>query len=137
MIFLNSFNKSVNLSQPRYGTFALQRAPQKSTTFNGWAEAIFLAIINIIAISCNISVSYVEGGREKYVEKIKISVRPPRRPCKWQLTQLLYSIGSFRNDDGDGNQDVKKAIGLLRKTQLCTCITLFCTFLHPPCTTTT
>ena len=25
-------------------------------------------------------------------------------------------IGSFSNDDGDGNQDVKKAIGLLRKT---------------------
>ena len=26
------------------------------------------------------------------------------------------AIGSFSNDDGDGNQDVKKAIGLLRKT---------------------
>ena len=26
------------------------------------------------------------------------------------------SIGSFSNDDGDGNKDVKKAIGLLRKT---------------------
>ena len=25
-------------------------------------------------------------------------------------------VGSFSNDDGDGNQDVKKAIGLLRKT---------------------
>ena len=25
-------------------------------------------------------------------------------------------IGSFINDDGDGYQDVKKAIGLLRKT---------------------
>ena len=25
-------------------------------------------------------------------------------------------LGSFSNDDGDGNQDVKKAIGLLRKT---------------------
>ena len=24
--------------------------------------------------------------------------------------------GSFSNDDGDGNEDVKKAIGLLRKT---------------------
>ena len=29
----------------------------------------------------------------------------------------LYNIlGSFSNDDGDGNEDVKKAIGLLRKT---------------------
>ena len=27
-----------------------------------------------------------------------------------------HQIGSFSNDDGDGNQDVKKAIGLLRKT---------------------
>ena len=25
-------------------------------------------------------------------------------------------LGSFSKDDGDGNQDVKKAIGLLRKT---------------------
>ena len=25
-------------------------------------------------------------------------------------------LGSFSNDDSDGNQDVKKAIGLLRKT---------------------
>ena len=25
-------------------------------------------------------------------------------------------MGSFSNDDGDSNQDVKKAIGLLRKT---------------------
>ena len=28
----------------------------------------------------------------------------------------MHVIGSFGNDDGDGNQDVKKAIGLLRKT---------------------
>ena len=27
-----------------------------------------------------------------------------------------WSLGSLSNDDGDGNQDVKKAIGLLRKT---------------------
>ena len=27
-----------------------------------------------------------------------------------------WSLGSLNNDDGDGNQDVKKAIGLLRKT---------------------
>ena len=29
---------------------------------------------------------------------------------------MLYILGSFSNDDGDGNEDVKKAIGLLRKT---------------------
>ena len=26
-------------------------------------------------------------------------------------------LGSFSNDDGDGNEDVKKVIGLLRKTE--------------------
>ena len=30
--------------------------------------------------------------------------------CKYKI------IGSFSNDDSDGNQDVKKALGLLRKT---------------------
>ena len=29
---------------------------------------------------------------------------------------MRESLGSFSNDDGDGNQDIKKAIGLLRKT---------------------
>ena len=29
---------------------------------------------------------------------------------------LLKALGSFSNDDGDGKQDVKKAVGLLRKT---------------------
>ena len=28
----------------------------------------------------------------------------------------MMILGSFSNDDGDGNEDVKKAIGLLRKT---------------------
>ena len=33
-------------------------------------------------------------------------------------TVSLLSLGSFTNDDGDGdgNEDVKKAVGLLRKT---------------------
>ena len=48
-----------------------------------------------------------------------------------------HQKGSFSNDDGDSNQDVKKAIGLLRKTTSLHVITLFCTFLHRPCTTTT
>ena len=29
---------------------------------------------------------------------------------------LSVILGSFSNDDGDGNEDVKEAIGLLRKT---------------------
>ena len=33
----------------------------------------------------------------------------------WWMLQN-QTIGSFGNDDGDGNQDVKKAIVLLRKT---------------------
>ena len=49
------------------------------------------------------------------------------------------AIGGLSNDDGDVNENVKKAIGFssLAKQQLCTCITLFCTFLCSRCTTTT
>ena len=32
------------------------------------------------------------------------------------LTCTVTSLGSFSNDDSDGNQDVKEALGLLRKT---------------------
>ena len=39
-------------------------------------------------------------------------------------------IGSFSNDE-----NVKKTIGFSAKHQLCTCITLFCTFLCRLCTT--
>ena len=45
-------------------------------------------------------------------------------------------IGSFSNDEGDGNEDVKKAIGLLRKTTTLHVHHAFCTFLYRPCTTT-
>ena len=50
------------------------------------------------------------------------------------LLQLFRSIdaslGSLSNDHGDVNKNVTKATGLIRlaKQQLCTCITLFCTF---------
>ena len=44
-------------------------------------------------------------------------------------------VGSFSNDDGDGKEDVKKAIGLLRKTT--TLHVQLCTFHYRPCTTTT
>jgi len=41
-------------------------------------------------------------------------------------------LGSVSNDDGNGNEEAKKAIGLasMAKQQLCTCITLFCAFLY-------
>ena len=36
---------------------------------------------------------------------------PPSLPRKGP-----FELGSFSNEDGDGNQDVKKAIGLISKT---------------------
>ena len=49
-------------------------------------------------------------------------------------------IGNLSNDDGDVNENVKKALNMFRllKQQLCRCIvTLFCTFRYRNCTTTT
>ena len=54
--------------------------------------------------------------------------------------QNIYIAGRLRNhdDDGDGNENDKKAmVYISKKKQLCTCITLFCTFLSRRCTTTT
>ena len=50
----------------------------------------------------------------------------------FMVLELCHSVGSFSNNNGGGNEDVKKAIGLLPKTS-----TLFCTFLYRPCTATT
>ena len=54
-----------------------------------------------------------------------------------RLTQsvsgVIQILGSLSNDDGDVKENGKKAIGL----DLCTCITLICTFLCRHCTTTT
>ena len=44
----------------------------------------------------------------------------------------LILIGSFSNYDDDHNDDFQKTIGLMIKTKLCTCITLFSTFLWRP-----
>ena len=46
---------------------------------------------------------------------------------------MMLIIGSLSNDDGD----VKENRFRLAKQQLCSCITLFCTFLCRRCTTTT
>ena len=47
-------------------------------------------------------------------------------------------LGTLRSEDGDGNGNATKAIGLLlAKQQFCRYITLFCTFLCRHCTTTT
>ena len=57
------------------------------------------------------------------------------------------NLGTFRNYDGEGDGDgdgdgdcngnVEESIRFWAKQQLCTCITLFCTFLCLPCTTVT
>ena len=56
------------------------------------------------------------------------------------LTEVTfgYVLKTLRCDDGDsnGNGNVKKAGLRLAKQQLCTCITLFCTFLCRHSTTT-
>ena len=41
-------------------------------------------------------------------------------------------IGTLSNDDDDNNNNVKKQLVLWAKQQLCTCITLFSTFLWRP-----
>ena len=48
--------------------------------------------------------------------------------------QTWEVLGTLRSDDGDDNENVKKAIGLI---QFCKSITLYCTFLSRHCTTTT
>ena len=53
------------------------------------------------------------------------------------LRHRIKKIGTLRSDDGDGNENVLKAIDLISKRQLCTCITLFCTFLRRFYKTTT
>ena len=50
-------------------------------------------------------------------------------PCSFSRICVSSLIGSSSNDDGDGNENGKKAIGLFSKRQLCTCITRFCTSL--------
>ena len=53
------------------------------------------------------------------------------------LRHRIKKIGTLRSDDGDSNENVLKAIDLISKRQLCTCITLFCTFLRRFYKTTT
>ena len=44
------------------------------------------------------------------------------------LSGLSYLLGSLCNDDGDGNKNVKRVIGLLRKITLHTCIPILSFF---------
>ena len=57
-----------------------------------------------------------------------------------KLSVREMSVGSFSNDNGDGdggNEKVKKAIGLLSKTTSLHVHHTFCTLLCRYCTTTT
>ena len=49
---------------------------------------------------------------------------------------ISFILGSFSNDEGEGNENVKNAIVYKEKQQLCTRITFFCTFLSGHYTTT-
>ena len=71
-----------------------------------------------------------QGG----ISAIKFEVAQRHRSCCFKSSVL----GTLRSDDGDGNGNATKPIGLItKKQQFCACITLFCTFLCPHCTTTT
>ena len=62
------------------------------------------------------------------------------RPCVMHVRGTVdATLASLSNDDGDGNENGKKKSNwfILTKQRLCTCITLFCTFLSRRCTTTT
>ena len=45
-----------------------------------------------------------EGGERK------------KTPCLFSFSSSTIVLGSFSNDDGDGNENAKKATGLLSKT---------------------
>ena len=70
-------------------------------------------------------------------------LRPPPHPYLHKFSNgpslkvHLLSLGSLSNDDGDGNEDGKKAIGLISKTTTLHVHHAFCTFLCRRCCTTT
>ena len=39
-----------------------------------------------------------------------------KTPCLFSFSSSTIVLGSFSNDDGDGNENAKKAIALLSKT---------------------
>ena len=53
----------------------------------------------------------------KRLELLSVACASSYSYASFVLSKLpACSIGSFSNDDGDGNEDVKKPTGLLRKT---------------------
>ena len=74
---------------------------------------------------------------ENELERVTSCLQWLNRKAEWTktLTDLVFLdphsfyelLGALRSNDADGNENVK----LLAKQQLCTCTTLFCTFLCP------
>ena len=86
------------------------------------------------------------------IKPIGFFLRSRYRPRRWIFKSLFWRenviafftllrvrarIGTLRNNDVEGNGNVKKAKNLMSKTTALRCITLFCTFLYRPCTTAT
>ena len=78
-----------------------------------------------------------ECQKSLYMEKGKVTSKFPKMATGGKTNMFLpIALGSLGNDDGDGDQNRKKSNRFrLAKQQLCTCITLFCTFLCCCCTT--
>ena len=71
-------------------------------------------------------------------EKVVLLSRWKYREVWRHVTMVaLFLDDNKTNDDGDGKENGKKWYVYINKQQLCTCITLFCTFLCRRCTTTT
>ena len=64
-------------------------------------------------------------------------VQPIRKYRLFLNTVSFGILGSLRNDDGDGNENDKKAIGLISKTTTLHVHCASCNFLFRRCTTTT
>ena len=52
-------------------------------------------------------------------------------PLNRMLRGVLKNIGTLRSNDADGNENVKKTIGLISKTTTLHVHHAFCTFLCP------
>ena len=68
---------------------------------------------------------------------MKLKLAPSKKIIKWitkwRNPAVSFFVGTLKSDDG--NKNVKKAKGLITKTTIFTCITLFCTFVCRHCTT--
>ena len=110
----------------------------------GWWESDFSGYVsNLYTKSCAldpVSSSVFQRCRHRLVPIItrivNLSLQGGQVPDRFKVG-VIKPLGTLWNYNGDGNGNVKNAIGLMSKKQFCTCITPFCTFLCSPCITTT